>query len=311
METSAVERATATAESATTTVTTVDIESPDQELYLFNKRDEEERDRLDGQSSAIRVIRDGHILDPRIPKQNVSRVADVATGTGIWLRELAEEFENGGYNLQETVGFDISPGQFPKNAASEHKFVLWDMTKSFPKEYYGTFDVVHVRLVVLALKAEQIKGVVENLVELLKPGGYLQWTDVSYRNGLKMTHSSDESDPLWKAGVDQMFKYCGDLGFSFDPPDDVEKILQNLPVEDVHVTDHTFAPSKNPEINDLVVEWQSRTIALSIQLLSSRNGLSAEEAKMAAYLYRKKAVDMGKRGVIWRSPMATLVARKK
>lgn len=85
----------------------------------------------------------------------------------VWLRELAEEFSNGGYNLLETVGFDISPDQFFKNAVEEDKFVLWDMTKSFPKEYHGTFDVVHIRLVVLALKAEQIKGVVENLVELL------------------------------------------------------------------------------------------------------------------------------------------------
>lgn len=80
---------------------------------------------------------------------------------------MAEEFANGGYKLLETVGFDISSNQFPKNPAPENKFVLWDMTKSFPKEYHGTFDVVHIRLVVLALKVEQIKDVVENLVELL------------------------------------------------------------------------------------------------------------------------------------------------
>ncbi|TGO90728.1 hypothetical protein BPOR_0053g00190 [Botrytis porri] len=157
MEIAAVENVITTAKLPTTTVTTVEVESPDQELYLLNRRDEQERDRLDRQSNAIRVARDGHVLDPRIPKQNVSRVADIATGTGIWLRELAEEFANGGYNLQETIGFDISPDQFPKNPAPETKFVLWDMTKTFPKEYHGTFDVVHVRLVVLALKAEQIK----------------------------------------------------------------------------------------------------------------------------------------------------------
>ncbi|KAF7957543.1 hypothetical protein EAE96_003120 [Botrytis aclada] len=311
METSAVERATATSKSAITTVTTVELESPDQELYLLNRRDEEERDRLDRQSNIIRVIRDGHVLDPRIPKQNVSRVADIATGTGIWLRELAEEFANGGYDLLETVGFDISPTQFPQNPVPGNRFVLWDMTQSFPKQYHGTFDVVHIRLVVLALKVEQISGVVKNLVELLKPGGYLQWTDMSYRHGLNITHSADASEPLWKAGVDKMFKYWSDQGFSFDPPADVEKTLQTLPVQDVHVTDHTFAPCERLEINDLVIEWQSRTKALIIELLSSRNGLSDEEAKMAAYVYRKKAVEMGKRGVIWRSPLATLVARRK
>ncbi|KAF7904171.1 hypothetical protein EAF00_001505 [Botryotinia globosa] len=280
MEIATAEDVIAIAKLPTTTITTIEMESPDQELYLLNRRDEEERDRLDRQSSAIKVIRDGHVLDPQIPKQKVSRVADIATGTGIWLRELAEEFTNGGYNLQETIGFDISPDQFPKNPAPENKFVLWDMTKAFPKEYHGTFDVVHIRLVVLALKVEQIKGVVENVVALL-------------------------------SGVDKMFKYWGDQGFSYDPPEHVEKILEALPVEDVHVTDHTFAPYKNPEINEMVVEWQSRAKALIIELLSSRNGLSDEEAKMAAYLYRKKAVEMEKRGAIWRSPMATLIARKK
>ncbi|KAM0144124.1 hypothetical protein ACHAO1_000403 [Botrytis cinerea] len=311
METAAVERAIATAKLSTTKVTTVEVVSPDQEIYLLSRRDEEERDRLDQQSKSIRVIRDGHVLDPRIPKENVCRVADIATGTGVWLRELAEEFSNGGYNLLETVGFDISPDQFFKNAVPEEKFVLWDMTKSFPKEYHGTFDVVHIRFVVVALKAEQIKGVVENLVELLKPGGYLQWTDISYRNGLQITQSDDESDPSWKAEIDKMFKNWGDQGFSYDVAEDVEKALQDLPVEDVHVTNHTFAPIERPEINSLVIEWQWRSKSLVIEMLSSRNGLSKEEAKMAASVYRNKAIEMGKRGTMWRSPIATLVARKK
>ncbi|TEY80584.1 hypothetical protein BOTCAL_0037g00400 [Botryotinia calthae] len=311
MDTAAVERATATSELSTAEAATVEAESPEREFYLLSRRDEEERDRLDQQSKVMRVVRDGHVLDPRIPKENVSRVADIATGTGVWLRELAEEFSNGGYNLLETVGFDISPDQFFKNAAPEDKFVLWDMTKSFPKEYHGTFDVVHIRLVVLALKAEQIKGVTENLVELLKPGGYLQWTDVSYRNGLQLTHSDDESDPSWKVEVDKMFKIWGDQGFSHDVAEDAEKALQNLPVEDVHVTDHTFAPIQIPEINNLVIEWLSRAKSLIIEMLSSRNGSSEEEAKMAANVYRNKAIEMGKRGAIWRTPMATVVARKK
>lgn len=291
--------------------TIVETGTSKQELYLFSRRDEEEKDRLERQSNSIKVIREGHTLDPRIPKQNISRIADIATGTGIWLREVAAELADAGYNSPlEMVGLDISAAQFPKSPAPGNKFVLWDMTTSFPKEYHCRFDVVHVRLVVLAIKIEQIKGVVQNLVELLKPGGYLQWTDNSYRNGRKIIYPDDDDDPSWRSQVDMMFKYWGDEGFSLDTTGDVEKALQGLPVEDVHVTDHTDACFRRPEINDVVVEWQSRAKPLIIEMLSSRNGFNEGEAKMAAYELRKKILEKGKRGVIFTAPMATLVARR-
>lgn len=38
--------------------------------------------RLDQQSNIIRIVRGGHVLDPSIPKGNMSKIADIATGTG-------------------------------------------------------------------------------------------------------------------------------------------------------------------------------------------------------------------------------------
>ncbi|CAD6439607.1 9abfd9f2-14c5-4750-8050-f80144710643 [Sclerotinia trifoliorum] len=282
-----------------------------QELYLFSRRDEEEKNRLEEQSKAIRVVREGHVLDPRIPKQDVSRIADIATGTGIWLREVAAELADSGNNAPvEMVGFDISAEQFPKSPAPKNKLVLWDMTTRFPKEYHGSFDVVHVRLVVLAIKVEQIKGVVQNLVELLRPGGYLQWSDISYKTGRMITYPDDYGDLSLKPQVDMMLKYWNDQGLSLDITGDVEKALQDLPVEEVHVTDHSDACFRRPEINDVVVEWQSRAESLIMEMLSSRNGLSKEQAKMVAYAYRKKILEKAKQGVIFRVTMATLVARR-
>lgn len=49
MEIAAVENVITIAKLPTTTITTVEIESPDQELYLLNRRDEEERDRCESQ----------------------------------------------------------------------------------------------------------------------------------------------------------------------------------------------------------------------------------------------------------------------
>lgn len=69
--------------------------------------------------------------------------------------------------LLSRLGFDISAEQFPRTSTPGNEFVIWDMTTTFPPEYHGTFDVVHIRFTVLALTSEQIKIVVGNLVELL------------------------------------------------------------------------------------------------------------------------------------------------
>ncbi|KAG4034025.1 hypothetical protein MFRU_003g00040 [Monilinia fructicola] len=284
----------------------------EQELYLLNRRDEEEKDRLDQQSNAIRIVRHGHVLDPKIPKQNISRVADIATGTGIWLREMMGELANEGYSSPvETVGFDISAEQFPKSSAPGNKFVVWDMTTSFPEEYHNSFDVVHIRLVILAIKAEQIKDVVKNLVELLKPGGYLQWTDISHMNGLDPIHRVDDDDMSFKSQAETVFGFLAEKGYSFDPIGDAETCLRGLPVEEAYVIDSTNESYHRPEIRGMVTEWQARTTAIVIEMMLSHNGQSKEQAKMAAEMHRKKAVEAGRRGAIFKTMIATLVARKK
>ncbi|KAJ8064495.1 hypothetical protein OCU04_006828 [Sclerotinia nivalis] len=64
-----------------------------------------------------------------------------------------------------------------------------------------------------------------------------------------------------------MFKYWSDQGFSLDTTGDVEKALQGLPVEDVHVTDHSDACFRRPEINDVVV------VAIACEVTNHRNAV--------------------------------------
>lgn len=65
------------------------------------------------------------------------------------------------------VGFDISDAHFPSAPRENMTFVKHDMLKPFPQEYRGTFDLVHLRLMVLALKKNQIATAAENAAALL------------------------------------------------------------------------------------------------------------------------------------------------
>lgn len=67
----------------------------------------------------------------------------------------------------EIIGFDISPAQFPKEPLPGTEFVLWDMTKEFPKEYHNSFDLVHIRFAVFIIPEEKIRSVVENVIKLI------------------------------------------------------------------------------------------------------------------------------------------------
>lgn len=105
-------------------------------------------------------------------------IADVGTGTGIWLRELAAEFpENSRFD-----GFDVDESKFlpPQRRPSNVTLSHGDVLKPFPEDLLGTYDLVHVRLLMFALKADEWALAAANLRTLLRPGGYLIWDETGY-----------------------------------------------------------------------------------------------------------------------------------
>jgi len=120
-------------------------------------------------------------IHPSIPTDNSHvRIADVATGNGIWLLDVAND-------LPETAkldGFDISLDQCPPSTwlpANTHLHT-WDVFKEPPEEFCEAFDVVHIRLITVAIKDNDPRPVLANLRKLLKPGGYLQWDEADSVN---------------------------------------------------------------------------------------------------------------------------------
>ncbi|KAL9582653.1 MAG: hypothetical protein Q9212_003175 [Teloschistes hypoglaucus] len=155
------------------------------ETYML-PRDTQESQRLDAQHEYFRQISYGHLIHPSIPAGQLDAVADVATGTGVWLRQLANDPtlpHPVQWQQSNFVGFDISQQQFPPaDSLPPHiKFVVHDAVEIFPPEYHQRFDLVNVRLVSYAIKGSDLDTVVRNITQLLKPGGYLQWqeTDAS------------------------------------------------------------------------------------------------------------------------------------
>ncbi|CAF9906016.1 hypothetical protein IMSHALPRED_004049 [Imshaugia aleurites] len=117
-------------------------------------------------------------LHPSIPTPSATgRIADVATGTGIWLLDLAHE-------VPTTVrmdGLDITLSQTPPKQwlPPNINMRVWNIFTDLPEDLVGQFDIVHVRLLLLVIPDNDAVPVIKRLATMLKPGGYLQWEELS------------------------------------------------------------------------------------------------------------------------------------
>ncbi|KAH7317889.1 S-adenosyl-L-methionine-dependent methyltransferase [Rhexocercosporidium sp. MPI-PUGE-AT-0058] len=152
------------------------MEQETTETY-FVPRDEQEIERLKEQHFFFVDLCNG-ILQPNIgPAGSFRDIADVGTGSGIWLEEFAKTFVDSAAVKRNFTGFDISTVMFPRVAKEGFNFIQHDARKPFPVSEQAKYDLVHLRFLAAAFRERDIKGVVENVVSLLKPGGYLQWED--------------------------------------------------------------------------------------------------------------------------------------
>ena len=108
------------------------------------------------------------------------RIADVATGTAIWLTDAARNLPSS----SQLDGFDISLAQCPPKQwlSPNINLAVMDMFEEVPEHLVGKYDAVHVRLILLVVKNNDPRPIIRNLVKMLKPNGYLQWEEL-YTSG--------------------------------------------------------------------------------------------------------------------------------
>ncbi|KAI0420095.1 S-adenosyl-L-methionine-dependent methyltransferase [Xylaria grammica] len=156
---------------------------PGQEHYIFD-RDHKSSIRLNYQHILIKKLCNDQLLHPAIQQSIASRssirVADIATGTALWLTELSDALPK---NAQ-FHGFDISRNQYPPNEWLPNNVSLHehDAFKPFAPEFLGTFDVVNLRFFITLLNGKNVQSLLGNLKTLLKPDGFLHWLDFDPRS---------------------------------------------------------------------------------------------------------------------------------
>jgi ubiquinone/menaquinone biosynthesis C-methylase UbiE len=147
--------------------------------YVLPK-DRAEGDRLDLQHHLLKLAAGGLY---RAPIRQPRAILDVATGTGIWAREMALEFPKA-----RVIGIDIDRtplerslevlgpgGQFPPNFS----FQMADALQPLPFED-GEFDFVHGRMMSPFIPIDRWPQVVGEMMRVLKVGGCIELVDMEH-----------------------------------------------------------------------------------------------------------------------------------
>lgn len=80
------------------------------------------------------------------------------------------------------VGLEMSASQFTSSVPSNCESQLLNILEPVAEESQGQFDVVHIRLLIVGLAGEDWDAVARHAIQLLKPGGDLQWCEADFEN---------------------------------------------------------------------------------------------------------------------------------
>lgn len=135
------------------------------------------------------------------------KIVDVAAGTCLWMLDVAREIPTA-----QLDGTDIDLAKaphaswFPDNIAGMHS---WNIFEDPPPNLVGKYDFVHVRLLVLVLSGGlDTKPVLRRLLQLLKPGGTLQWDDLDCVN----MHVRKANPSVSASALDEICTLCYSAG---------------------------------------------------------------------------------------------------
>ena len=92
------------------------------------------------------------------------RIADVACGSGAWLRSMAQELAQA-----ELDGYDLSLAQCPpiQWLPGSIRLQEWNLFDEPAAEMLGLYDIVHTRLIFTVVLNEDPRPIIRNLMRLL------------------------------------------------------------------------------------------------------------------------------------------------
>jgi SAM-dependent methyltransferase len=133
-------------------------------------------------------------IHPSIPIPATPAIADIGTGTAIWLLDVAHSLPTATLD-----GYDIDLSNTPPTQWLPQTLTLhnWNLFDPVPDHLVGKYDIIHLRLLILVVQNSDPVPVIRNVSRLLKPGGYIQWDDLNYPDTHIAKADADQETPAF------------------------------------------------------------------------------------------------------------------
>ncbi|KAL1730606.1 S-adenosyl-L-methionine-dependent methyltransferase [Schizophyllum commune] len=135
--------------------------------------DAEEVQRLRLQHDVIIRAFDGRLIIPSLEISSGMKILDSACGTGIWTLQAAFQYPD-----VDITGIDIEPRNFPISPPPNARLLVESITH-LPEDWSNAFDLVHQRLLIAALRAQEWSQTIAEVYRVLRPGGWAQFVECS------------------------------------------------------------------------------------------------------------------------------------
>ncbi|CAG8745805.1 2488_t:CDS:2, partial [Cetraspora pellucida] len=244
--------------------------------------DENESDRLHLQHFLLKYILQSNFSAPvdHILSKPGAKVLDIGCGAGSWSFDIATT-----YPLAKVVGLDISPHQPATIKPKNFEFVRGNVEEILPFED-NTFDFVFQRFLVIGLTKEKWPHVVNELVRVLKPGGFLELCEPS---------NAFDTGPVSKHILECEYKLIEEQGGDSESYQKLEGYCQNQgQLENItkEVKRCYFSTNHNSvELNKAILNNTSYALTAFKPVLSKTMQVSDEEYDKMIKITEKELVE--------------------
>ncbi|KAH7348872.1 S-adenosyl-L-methionine-dependent methyltransferase [Rhexocercosporidium sp. MPI-PUGE-AT-0058] len=257
------------------------------ELKYVLPNDEHELDRLDLQHHLFLLTQQGKLFLCPIPKeQQLHRVLDVGTGTGIWAIDFADEHPE-----TQVLGIDLSPTQ-PSMVPPNLNFQIDDLEDEWV--FSQKFDFIYSRMLVGSFA--NWPRFFEQAYENLTPGGWMEVTDICFP-----ARSDDNSWPPGSALKEWsrlMIESAAVLGRFSNSAASYKEQMEKVGFENVTEIQNKWPTRgwpKDPKMKELGM-WNKENMlgalhGISVALFTRGLGWSNEELEVFLAGVRKEWVD--------------------